>query len=415
MRGILRRLQYNRVREMRGRFTTLAAVIASLVVTAGAHALAQPVMTGADVLAAQDFAPLKGLRVGLITNHTGKTADGERLIDRLSHAPGVTLAAIFTPEHGLYGDVDRRVASGVDPTTALPVYSLYGDTLRPTDAMLDQLQALVFDIQDAGARYYTYIATMAYAMEAAARRGLDFYVLDRPNPISASIVQGPVMDASLKSFTGYFAMPTRYGMTMGELARMFNRENHIDAALHVIQMRGYRRGLWYDDTGLPWIAPSPNLRTLTEAVLYTGVGMIEGANVSVGRGTDMPFEVVGAPWIDGPRLARYLTGRRIPGVRFEATNFTPSQDRYASKVCHGIRITLVDRKSVNAPSLGIEIIAAVEHLYPHDFRIEQTLGGVGSRRILAQIKSGDDPQAIDAGWQQGLRAFRRLREHYLLY
>ncbi len=373
------------------------------------------VLSGADVLASEGFAQLKGARVGLITNQTGVTNAGTRDIEALSHARGLTLRALFSPEHGLRGDVDEGVAPGTDPVTGLHFFSLYGETRRPSAAMLDGLDAVVFDVQDSGARFYTYVTTMAYAMEEAARRGVDFYVLDRPNPISCAVVQGPIMDADLKSFTGYFPLPTRHGMTVGELAEMFNRENHIGARLHVIKMRGYARPQWFDQTGLRWTPPSPNLRTLAEATLYPGVAMIEGANVSVGRGTDTPFELVGGPWIDSATLLSYLDKRKIPGVRFQSADFTPSADTYAGRSCHGVRISLDDRVALDSPALGIELIAALHHLYSNDFKIDATLSMVGSRRTLEEVKSGVDPKQIVADWQPELENFRVLRARYLLY
>ena len=226
------------------------------------------------------------------------------------------LKAIFSPEHGLSGKSDSKVPATRDPLTKLPVYSLYGDTLRPTPKMLKGLDALVFDIQDAGTRFYTYISTMGYAMEAASQKKIAFYVLDRPNPITASLVQGPVMDRDLKSFNGYFPLPIRHGMTVGELARMFNVENKIGAKLQILQMNGYKRTDWYDETGLSWVNPSPNLRSLTQAILYPGVALVEGSNVSVGRGTETPFEILGAPWIHVKEFSDYLNNRKIPGVEF---------------------------------------------------------------------------------------------------
>lgn len=373
------------------------------------------VASGVDVLAADRFAPLKGLRVGLITNHTGLDAAGNRIIDLLRDAPGVQLAALFSPEHGLYGNVDEKIASGMEPTLRLPVYSLYGDVKRPTDQMLEGIDALVFDIQDAGARFYTYISTMGYAMEAAAKKGIPLYVLDRPNPITASRVQGPVMDAGLKSFTGYFPLPVQHGMTVGELARLFNGEYRIGADLHVIRMRGYRRTTWYDDTGLPWINPSPNLRSLTEAALYPGVAMAEGANVSVGRGTDTPFELLGAPWMDADKLADYLNGRHIPGVRFAPVHFTPNENIYKDRTCHGVRITLLDRNALDAPALGVEIISALHTLHPADFQVNDTLGLIGARSVLQAVKDGEDPRTIARSWQVSLATFQDLRAKYLLY
>jgi len=371
--------------------------------------------TGIDILHAGNFSSLSGLCVGLITNHTGLDSKGRRTLDLLHKAPGVRLAAIFSPEHGLFGQEDKKTVSIKEPVTGLPVYSLYSDTLRPTENMLRGLDALVFDIQDAGVRFYTYITTLAYALEAAAERGIAFYVLDRPNPITASIVQGPLLDADLRSFTGYFPLPVRHGMTVGELAGMFNAENNIGAQLQVIKMRDYRRTAWYDDTCLQWVNPSPNLRSLTQTILYPGVALVEGANVSVGRGTDTPFELVGAPWMNAGQLAAYLNGRRIQGVRFVPAEFTPKGDRYKNSLCRGVRIVLDDRRALDGPALGIEIISALHTLYPADFQIDKTLQLIGSRRVLQAIKDGDDPRAIALLWQEPLARFRQLREHYLLY
>lgn len=374
-----------------------------------------PVQTGIDVLVAEQFAPLAGLRVGLITNHTGLDSAGRRTINLLHKAPGVQLVALFSPEHGLYGDREGRVASGTEALTRLPVHSLYGTTLRPTAAMLAGLDALVFDVQDAGARFYTYITTMAYAMEAAAQHGLAFYVLDRPNPLSAAVVQGPLLDTELQSFTGYFPLPVRHGMTVGELATLFNAEKHLGTKLHVIKMQGYRRSAWYDETGLRWIGPSPNLRTLTQATLYPGVALVEGANVSVGRGTETPFEVLGAPWIDGQALADYLNRRQIAGVRFVPLAFTPTASRYAKHRCHGVRIVLHDRQALDVAVLGIEIANALFRLYPQHFQLQKTVGLIGARWILQAIRRGQDPRAIARTWQGSLASFRRLRGKYLLY
>jgi uncharacterized protein YbbC (DUF1343 family) len=373
------------------------------------------VQTGLDVLASEGFAPLRGLRVGLITNHTGLDARGHRNLDLLRSAPGVRLAALFSPEHGLYGNLDEKVASGAEPSSGLPVYSLYGETQRPTDQMLQGLDALVFDVQDAGARFYTYITTLGYAMEAAAKRSIPIYVLDRPNPITAATVQGPMLDTGRASYTAYHPMPVRYGMTVGELARFFNAEAGIGADLHVIPMHGYARRDWYDDTGLPWVGPSPNLRTLAEAVLYPGVALVEGANVSVGRGTKAPFELVGAPWIDAQTLTKYMEDRALPGVHFAAAEFTPGSSRYQHQICHGVHITVTDRDALDSPALGVEIAAALHRLYPDAFRLDQTLGSIGSVEVLDAIRSGEDPRAIAAGWQADLDAFRTRRARYLLY
>lgn len=373
----------------------------------------EPLPVGIDVLEAEDFAPLAGRRIGLITNHSGVDAAGHSTLERLRQAPGVKLVAVFSPEHGLHGNLDTRIASGAD--SGLPIYSLYGATLRPTPDMLQGIDTLVFDIQDAGARFYTYITTMAYAMEAAAKQGLSFYVLDRPNPLGGEAVQGPLPDQDQRSFTGYFPLPVRHGMTVGELARMFNAENHIGVDLHVVTMHGYRRNEWHDQTARPWISPSPNLRNLTEATLYPGVGLIEGANISVGRGTPTPFELLGAPWIDGVVLARRLNARNIPGVRFEPATFTPTDNSYRQQACHGVRIRLLDRKSLDSPLLGIELAHALYALYPEKFQLDRTLGSIGARQTLEAIRSGDDPHDIAATWLAPLTEFRKQREKYLLY
>ena len=405
-------------RPLRTRIAQLVAAAVGAGDHAPSRARSDPpatVATGLDVLAEGDFAALDGLRVGLITNQTGVDAGGRRAIDLMRAAPRVRLTAIFSPEHGLHGDADGKVASGREPTTDLAVYSLYGDVTRPTRAMLEGLDALVFDVQDAGVRFYTYVTTMAYAMEAAAARRMPFYVLDRPDPISAAVVQGPVLDANRRSFTGYFPLPVRYGMTIGELARLLNVENKIGAELHVVQMRGYRRAQWYDETGLRWIAPSPNLRSLGQATLYPGVALVEGANVSVGRGTETPFELLGAPWIDGGALASHLNRREIPGVRFEPVEFRPMEPPFAGRPCHGVRIVLTDRAALDAPTLGVEIASALHRLHPRQFRLDDTLGLIGTRWVIDAIRGGEDPRTIGRRWQTSLDDFLALRARYLLY
>jgi uncharacterized protein YbbC (DUF1343 family) len=373
------------------------------------------VKTGIDVLAEEKFAPLTGLRVGLITNHSGIDSTGRRTVDLLHKAPGVKLVTIFSPEHGLFGKAEGKVSSMKEPLTGLPVYSLYGEVARPTQKMLAGLDAVLFDIQDAGARFYTYITTMGYAMETCAKKGISFYVLDRPNPITALLAQGPILDRNLGSFTGYFPLPVRHGMTVGELARMFNVEKKIGVRLHVIKMDGYERTDWYDETGLLWVSPSPNLRTLTEAALYPGIGMVEGANVSVGRGTATPFEILGAPWINGEELASYLNCRNIQSAQFIPAEFTPSNSRFKNQLCRGVRIVLFDRKLLDSPALGIEIASALYRLYPRDFQIDKTLGLIGSRDVLQAIKNGQDPISIVQNWQAALEDFCKVRSKYLLY
>lgn len=373
------------------------------------------VQLGIDVLAAGGFAQLAGLRIGLLANDASRDSSGRRTVQVLASAPGVRLVALFSPEHGLGADRDGKIASGRDSETGLPIHSLYGAQRRPADRMLAGLDAVVVDLQDVGVRFYTYATTMGYLMEAAARRRLKVFVLDRPNPVGAAGVRGPMLDPDLRSFTGYFPMPLQHGMTLGELATMFNGELQTGADLTVIAMRGYRRDSWFDETGLPWVNPSPNLRAVNAAVVYPGVALIEGTNVSVGRGTPAPFELVGAPWIDGPALAAYLKRRGITGVRFEPAVFTPNSDRYAGKRCQGIRVVLLDRKALDAPRLGMELAVALHRLHPRAFAVKDMLALLGSRPTLAAIEAEEDPSVIARRWQAGVEAFAAMRAKYLLY
>jgi uncharacterized protein YbbC (DUF1343 family)/CubicO group peptidase (beta-lactamase class C family) len=374
------------------------------------------VQTGIDVLAGNGFAPLLGQRVGLITNHTGLDRHGKRNVDLLQ-AGGVNVVALFSPEHGFGGTEDREgLADSVDAASGIKIFSLYGTTRRPTPEMLRGVTALVFDIQDIGARFYTYTATMANAMEAAAKAKIPFFVLDRPNPITGVHVEGPMLDRDKLSFVGYFPMPLRHGMTMGEMAKMFNAENHIGAELHVIEMKDWQRGDWFDSTSLPWINPSPNMRSLTAALLYPGVGMIEYAkNYSVGRGTDSPFEQIGAEFINGPELAAYLNRRMIPGVRAYATNFTPTESNLKGKVAHGVRFLITQREAFDATRLGLELCAALEKLYPGKIDLAANRKLIGSDEVIRQIEAGEDPRTIQEKMQDGVDQFLKMRQKYLIY
>jgi uncharacterized protein YbbC (DUF1343 family) len=374
-----------------------------------------PVRVGIDVLLEEGFAPLQGKRVGLITNQTGRTTDGRRTLDVLSTAPQLTLAAVFSPEHGLEGERSGVVGDTRDVSTGVRVQSLYGETRRPTAEMLRGLDALVFDIQGAGVRYYTYTTTMGYAMEEAAKHNLEFVVLDRPNPLNGVAVQGPLLDANRLTFEGYFPLPLRHGMTLGELARLFNQEKGIGARLTVIPMKGWKRAMWLDQTGVAWVNPSPNLRSLTANTFYPAVELLRAGGVSVGRGTPTPFELFGAPWIKGAELAEYLEGRHIAGVRFEAVEFTPSEDVAAGHSCQGVRLALTDRDALDVGRLGIELLSALWKLHPSDFQLEKTIRLLGSQSTLARIRAGDDPVDIVTGWKKELEAFRRVRAAYLLY
>jgi uncharacterized protein YbbC (DUF1343 family)/CubicO group peptidase (beta-lactamase class C family) len=377
---------------------------------------ALPVQSGLDVLRAQEFAPFKGKRVGLVTNHTGRARDGATAIDLFFNAKDVKLVALFSPEHGIRGILDANVPAEVDEKTKLPIQSLYGETRRPTAEMLKDLDAIVVDLQDVGARIYTYMTTMAYVMEEAAKVKLPVYVLDRPNPVNGWQIEGPALDKEQQSFVGYFLpMPIRHGMTMGELAKLFNAENKIGADLTVIAMKNWKRDQWFDETGLPWISPSPNMRNMNEATLYTGVGAIEYTNISVGRGTDTPFEHIGAPWIDGVQLSDALNARNIPGVRFYPVRFTPTSSKYANEECQGVFVVVTDRVALRPTRVGLEIASALLRLYPSKYEVDQGVKLIGSKDAIARLKTGDDPAAIAASWSGAEARWRLLRAKYLLY
>ncbi len=385
------------------------------------------VKTGIDVLEETKFAALHPARggtsrsIGLLTNQTGVNADGRRTIDILANVPGLSLNAIFSPEHGVTGTLDTTdVKNAKDAATGVAVYSVYGAkdaARRPPMDVLKHLDAVVIDLADAGARFYTYEATTGYFLEAAAKAGIEVFVLDRPNPITGSFAQGPVSDSdpALEKFTNYFPEPVRHGMTIGELAKMVNSERHIGARLEVIPMEGWQRGDWFDSTGLGWVNTSPNLRDLNQATLYPGVAMIEGTNVSVGRGTDTPFEVVGATWMKGRELATYLNARAIQSVRFVPIVFTPSSSNFAGERCEGVNLIVLDRNTLDSPELGIELASALHKLYPNDFKLEKMADLLVNQAVLDAIGAGEDPRRIAEDWQQRLDEFVRLREKYLLY
>jgi uncharacterized protein YbbC (DUF1343 family)/CubicO group peptidase (beta-lactamase class C family) len=375
-----------------------------------------PVLTGIDVLERDGFKQLEGRRIGLITNHTGRDRHGRSTIDLLASAPNLKLVAIFAPEHGLRGLEEAHFKDGRDQKTGLPVYSLYDENRRrPTPEMLNGIDALVFDVQDIGTRFYTYLTTCAYAMEEAAKRGIKFFVLDRPNPINGYDIEGPLADSDLLSFTAYHPIPVRHGMTIGELMLMFNAERNIGADLLVIKMEGWRRADYYDGTGLLWVNPSPNMRSLTEALLYPGIGLLETTNLSVGRGTDTPFEVVGAPWVDGQRLAEALNCAGLPGVRFVPVRFTPRSSKYAGQECGGINIIITDRSAFQPVATGIEIAYWLQRLYPGTWEVDDYLRLLANRAALSALKSGKAPPEITAVWADGLAKFAQLRRKYLIY
>jgi uncharacterized protein YbbC (DUF1343 family)/CubicO group peptidase (beta-lactamase class C family) len=365
-------------------------------------------LTGLDVLEQQNFKPFEGKRIGLITNQTGLDRSGRRNVDAMVQA-GVHVAALFAPEHSFDGTLDLdKIPDSADPKTGIHIFSLYGGTMRPTAAMLHGLDALVFDIQDVGARFYTYQTTLFYCMEEAARAHIPFYVLDRPNPITGTHVEGPLLDAALVSTVGHFAgLPVRHGMTMGELARMFNAETKTGADLTVIPLQDWHRGDWFDSTGLAWVNPSPNMRSLNAAILYPGLALLEySKNFSVGRGTDAPFEQIGASFIGGRELAAYLNQRLIPGVRV-----------YPTKVgsMEGVRFVLTNRELFDSTRLGLELASALQKLYPGklDLALDRKL--IGSDDVISRLSSGEDPRSIQQNLMDQIAAFVKRREPYLLY
>jgi uncharacterized protein YbbC (DUF1343 family)/CubicO group peptidase (beta-lactamase class C family) len=390
------------------------------IVGPGLHRIAAPkdaVLTGLDVLAKDHFEALRGKRVGLITNHTGLSRDGKRNVD-LMLAAGVKVATLFAPEHGLLGTEDQEnVADSRDAASGLPVVSLYqGSRRRLTPEMLNGVDVVVYDIEDIGARFWTYSCTLLYSMEAAAKKRLPFYVLDRPNPITGVHVEGPMLDADLESFVGCLEIPVRHGMTFGELAKMANVERNLGVDLHVIQVQGWNRGDWFDSTGLPWVDPSPNMRSLNAATLYPGIAMLEAStNYSVGRGTDAPFEQVGAEWIGGPELASFLNSRYIPGVRVYATRFRPTSSNFAGKTIEGVRFVITDRNSFDSTRFGLELGYALEKLYPGKIPWEANRFLIGNHDVIAAGKANLDPRTTVQEMEDSLASFVSRREKYLLY
>jgi uncharacterized protein YbbC (DUF1343 family) len=391
------------------------------------------VKTGIDVLEADHFEELKEmeqrhggkLRLGLLTNQTGMDSAGRRTIDVLfleaqRAVPGLTLDALFSPEHGISGALDQpNVPNSTDIATGLPVMSLYGgkdSERRPSLDSLRKLDAVAIDLQDVGVRFYTYEAVLRYFLEAAAQTGTEIVVLDRPNPISASFAQGPISDGGTESYVNSIPIPVRHGLTMGELARYDKEQLQLQIPLSVVAMQGWRRGDWYDATGLKWINPSPNLRDLEEATLYPGIGLVETTNVSVGRGTDTPFDLLGAPWTDARALAEFLNRRQLAGVRFVPIDFTPQKPfPYAGQLCHGVRILVTERDALDTPELGVEIASALHKLYTDRFELQKMNTLLANRSVLDAIAAGEDPRRIAEGWRAELTAFSQKREKALLY
>lgn len=373
-------------------------------------------LTGIDVLSRDDFAQLSGKRVALITNHTGVDRHGQSTIRHLHDAENIGLVKIFSPEHSLSGKLDIPfIPDDIETGTGVPILSLYGNVRRPTQAMLEGIDTIVFDIQDIGARFYTYISTMGNAMQAAADSNIRFVVLDRPNPINGVNVAGPILDDGKQSFVGFHRLPVRHGMTVGELARLFKAEMAIDVDLQVIEIQGWHRGDYFDATELPWTNTSPNIRSLTAAILYPGIGLLETTNMSVGRGTDTPFEVIGAPWIDGQALASYLNSASLPGVSFDAIRFTPDTSKFAGEACSGVRLTITDRGTFEPLRVGFEIARHLATAYTDTWEVDAYLRLLGNDETLEAVRQGLSYPEILASYEDGLNAFRERRGQYLLY
>jgi uncharacterized protein YbbC (DUF1343 family) len=430
------------ISPLRGAVATAAARALHLY-DQGAPAVADgPTLTGIDVLEATQFSALREaagrhsghLRLGVMTNQTGVDREGRRTIDVLMHSiPEVEVKTLFSPEHGLFGVKDTtKIGEEVDAATHLPVVSLYGakdEQRRPSMEVLKNLDAVVIDLQDAGVRFYTYQTVVGYFLEAAAKARIEIIVLDRPNPIGGVAVQGPISDKGVESYTDYMPLPIREGMTLGELALYFNSERLVASAtspnvrvpirteLTVVTMRNWTRGQYFDDTGLKWINPSPNLRSAAANVVYPGVELLQSTNVSVGRGTEMPFMHIGAPYIDSAQLAAYLTARNIPGIRFTPGSFSVNEDSnhfpFHGKTLPGISFTVTDRSVLDSPELGIELISALHHLYP-DFAMAKAEHLIANADTMRALENQEDPRKIAEGWKTDLAAFQQRRQSYLL-
>jgi len=373
------------------------------------------VLTGLDVLADQKFALLSGHSVGLVTNQTGIDLRGRRAIDLIAAAPGVRLQAIFSPEHGLTGVSNTDVPHSRDVITGRPIWSLYGSTRRPTSAMLKDITLLVFDIQDVGARYYTYLTTLVYVMEEAAKQKIPVLVLDRPNPINGRVVEGPLMDPDLQSFTAPHPIPVRTGLTIGEFAKLAAAERKIPVSLTVVPLVGWDRDRWFDETGLPWVNPSPNIRSVTQALLYSGVGLLEATNLSVGRGTDMPFEVIGAPWIEPRGLADALNRQGLRGVRFDPIWFTPTADVYTNISCGGVRMVVTDREAIRPVTVAFALARTLRERHRDQFRPESIQNLLVNRSTMWAFLRGEVLERLVAWSEVDRSSFLNRRASYLMY
>ncbi|MFP3888105.1 DUF1343 domain-containing protein [Priestia filamentosa] len=407
---------------MRKKLTLLALFL--LVFSSWNTAEAKPrqknVELGVETLFREHKDLLKGKRVGLITNPTGVDSELRSSVDLFAEDPDIELTALYGPEHGVRGDAQAgdKVDYYIDEKTGLPVYSLYGDTRKPTPEMLKNVDILVFDIQDVGARFYTYIYTMAYAMEAAKEKGIPFVVLDRPNPLGGEVVEGPVLEEEYSSFVGKYPIPLRHGMTVGELAQLFNEEFGIGADLTVVKMKKWKRSFDYDETNLPFVMPSPNMPTLETAFVYPGTGLIEGTNVSEGRGTTKPFELLGAPFINGTELSEKLNNLHLDGVKFRAASFTPSFSKHSGQLSHGVQVYVTDREKYKSVETGLYIVKTIHDLYGEEFSFNKSGNFdllIGNSWVREELEKGTNVEDIIAKWQRDTKAFKKIRKQYLLY
>jgi uncharacterized protein YbbC (DUF1343 family) len=398
------------------------------VMNQSAHAESK-VQTGLDVMQRDGFVALKGKKVGLVTNHSGLNVKGEHILDLMHASENVELVAIFTPEHGIRGEADHGIESGVDGATGLPIHSLYGKTRKPTDEMLEGIDVLVYDIQDIGARFYTYISTLGLCMEAAADHSIKVYILDRPNPLGGIDFDGPIQDEDLVGrFTSFKPMPTTHGMTVGEIALLFNGPYGTGCNLEVIACEDWQRDMLFDETGLPWVNPSPNMRSVNEEILYTMVAQTEAnKDLSVGRGTDRPFEYLGAPWVDGDALCAELRSRNLPGIWVMRTTFIPSGTdisgrknypyQFIDEVCQGVRFVVTDRKAVRPVEAGIHMLDALLEVHPERYKVDKLRGLVGAQWVLDALKERQPVDKIVNRWRDAaeFKAFAEARESVLLY
>ncbi len=411
----------NRVHpDGKGNVNSLAGRIGTVVAAAIRDTEKRPaaghVLTGIDVLKRDNFKQLAGRKVGLITNHTGRSREGETTVQLLHEAKNVELAALFSPEHGFEGKLDvSKIGHTRDAATGLRVFSLYGETRKPTPEMLTEIDTLVFDIQDIGARFYTYTSTMGEALKSCAEHGKRLVILDRPNPIGGVAVAGPMLDPGKESFVGFHRLPVRHGMTIGELARLFQEELKLNVDLQVIQCEGWRRADAFDATGLTWVNPSPNMRSLTQAFLYPGIGLLETTNLSVGRGTDTPFEMIGAPWLDGQKLAAELNARGAPGVSFVPIEFTPTSSKFAKDKCGGVNILITDRARFEPLRTGFEVAAALRKLYPDQWETKSYDRLLSNENVLQAVRDGKPAEELEAVSREGVAEFLRRRARVLLY